>query len=68
MAGNIQVNYVDTFQTRIMSAFTNLTKLDSSTYPAVSTVQVYPDPTTGGVNALTSINVYDQWALRVKTA
>jgi hypothetical protein len=60
----IQVNYVDTFQTRFMSAFKNLTLLDSTTYPAITTKNVYPDPSTGLTNALTSYNVYDQWALR----
>ena len=67
MAGTVQVNYVDTFQTRIMQCFFNLTSANPTLYPAISSIQIYPDPSTGGVDALTAINIYDQWALRVKT-
>lgn len=55
----IQVNYVDTFQTRFYQSFTNLTQLDSTTYPATTTQQVDTDNP-----SLTCYNVYDQWALR----
>lgn len=50
-----------------MSAFENLTKLDSTLYPAITTRSIYPDAATGLTNAITAYNVYDQWALRVHT-
>ena len=60
----IQVNYVDSFQTRVAQSFVNLTAINSTKYPAVTTVQIYPDPSTGLTNALTSYNVYAQNAFR----
>jgi len=60
----IQINRVDTFQTRVAQSFVNLTAINSTKYPAVTTIQVYPDPSTGLTNALTSYNVYDQYAFR----
>jgi hypothetical protein len=57
-----QTNYIDTFQTRFFQSFVNLTKEDSTTYPAVTTVQVQNTNT----EPLTTYSIYDQWALRVK--
>jgi len=68
MAGTVQVTYVDTFQTRLMQSFVNMTSANPTLYPATTAIQVYPDPSTGGVNPLTAINIYDQWALRVVTS
>lgn len=56
----VQVNYVDTFQTRFFQSFVNLTKINSTTYPAVTTVQIHDTNT----EPLTAYNIYDQWALR----
>jgi len=55
----IQVNYVDTFQTRFYQSFINLTKIDSTAYPAVTTMQ-----TDAENPSLSCYNIYDQWALR----
>lgn len=58
----ISVTYVDTFQTRFSQSFVNLTKLDSTIYPAVTTTQYQDDLTSG--ETLTAFFIYDQWALR----
>jgi hypothetical protein len=60
----VEVNYVDTFQTRFFQSFVNLTKQDSTKYPALTTVRYDTDTNTG---TLTSYSVYDQFALRVWT-
>lgn len=57
------VTYVDTFQTRFFQSFVNLTKLDATLYPAVTTVSLGYNDTTTGV-ATTAYQIYDQWALR----
>jgi hypothetical protein len=63
---SIEINKVDTFQTRLMQSFVNLTQLNSTTYPAVTTVRIeYPENCTS-CEALTSISIYDQWAFRTK--
>jgi hypothetical protein len=55
--------YVDTFQTRFMQSFVNLTKIDSTKWPAVTSAQVeYCDMSS--VPQLTAYFVYDQFALR----
>jgi hypothetical protein len=59
----IQVNYVDTFQTRFFQSFVNLTQQDSTVYPAITTKQIDTENT-----SLTCYNVYDQWALRTQEA
>jgi hypothetical protein len=66
----VEINHIDTFQTRFYQSFVNLTKEDSSTYPALTTVRIEPNylPNTGtATDLLTSYSIYDQWALRVKT-
>ena len=60
----VEINYVDTFQTRFFQSFVNLTKQDSTTYPAVTTMQVQQTNT----EPLTTYSVYDQWALRTQEA
>jgi hypothetical protein len=55
--------YVDTFQTRFMQSFVNLTKINSTKWPAVTSAQVeYSDMSS--VPQLTAYFVYDQYALR----
>lgn len=63
----IQINKVDTFQTRFYQSFVNLTKYNSTSYPAVTTRQVDIPENCTNCEALTTINIYDQWALRVVT-
>jgi len=58
----VSVTYVDTFQTRVSQSFVNLTKLNSSLYPAVTTSQIEYNDT--GMAAVTAYFIYDQWALR----
>jgi len=61
------VTKVDSFQTRLMQSFVNLTALDSTTYPAVTTMQLEYNDTTNGV-ATTAYFIYDQWAIRTKSS
>lgn len=61
----VDIKHIDTFQTRFFQSFVNLTKYNSSTYPATSTINVQNFET--GAEALTSIQIYDQWALRIIT-
>jgi len=58
----ISVTKVDTFQTRYSQSFVNLTQINSTTYPALTTSQVQYNDT--GSDALTAYFIYDQWALR----
>jgi hypothetical protein len=59
----VEVNYIDTFQTRFFQSFVNLTRQDATTYPAVTTIRIENTNT----EPLTSYSIYDQWALRVET-
>lgn len=62
----VEINKIDTFQTRFFNSFVNLTKQNSSTYPAVTTVRIEPAYLDGtGTDRLTSYTIYDQFALRV---
>jgi hypothetical protein len=64
----IEINRPDTFQTRFFQSFVNLTKYNSTTYPAITTVRITPMPNECTTcEPLTSYSVYDQWALRVVT-
>jgi len=64
----VQINRVDTFQTRFYQSFVNLTKFNSTSYPAVTSVQIDQTPEfCSTCEALTAYNIYDQWALRVVT-
>jgi hypothetical protein len=57
-----------------MQSYVNLTKYNSSQYPAVSVVKIetldqsnaFSDRGTV-TDLLTTVNIYDQWALRVVT-
>lgn len=61
-----QIIKVATFQEKINSAFVNLTELDSSLYPAVTTVQITQPEFNTAAPALSTYFIYDQWALRTK--
>lgn len=63
----IEINKVDSFQTRLMQSFVNLTKYNSTSYPAVTTWRIDQPENCTTCEALTSISIYDQWALRVVT-
>jgi hypothetical protein len=62
-----EIKHIDTFQTRFFQSFVNLTKQDSTTYPATSAITYTNYPGTQA-ESLTSICIYDQFALRVSTA
>ena len=53
------------FQSRLFQSFVNLTKNNSTTYPALTTVRI--DYTTL-TDRLTTYVVHDQYALRVLTS
>jgi hypothetical protein len=57
---------IDSFQTRVYMSYKNMTKTNNTTYPAVTTINITNFET--GVEPLTTINVYDQWALRTTTS
>lgn len=60
------VTYVDTFQTRFMNSFVNLTRLDNTKWPAITATKFeYSDTNFGNIPPLTAYYVYDQFALRV---
>lgn len=58
------VTYVDSFQTRFMQSFVNLTLLDRTLYPSVTTMKLQYGDTSDGTNPVSAYFVYDQWALR----
>lgn len=60
----ISVTKVDTFQARFMQSFVNLTQLDSTAYPAVTSMQLQYGDTSDGNNPVSAYFIYDQWALR----
>jgi hypothetical protein len=62
-----EISRPDTFQTRFFNSFVNLTRQDSTKYPAVTTIRVEPSYITGGtrLDPLTSYTIFDQYALRV---
>jgi len=61
----IVFNKIDTFQTRIAQSYVNLTQADSTSYPATSVITIDRPEWDAGAEALTAVNIYDQWALRV---
>lgn len=63
----IEVTKIDTFQTRFFQSFVNLTKYNSTSYPAVTSIRIDRPENCTTCEALTSISIYDQWALRVVT-
>jgi len=56
--------YVDSFQTRFSQSFVNLTKLNSTTFPAVTTVDVGFRDSDTTTPSITTYFIYDQYALR----
>ena len=64
----LEYNYIDSFQTRFFQSFVNLTKYNSTQYPAATSIRIAPKPENCTTcEPLTSISIYDQWALRVVT-
>jgi len=62
----VEIKHIDTFQTRFFNSFVNLTKQDSTKYPAVTTTRIEPNYLQGtSMDLLTSYSIYDQFALRV---
>ena len=59
----VEVIKVDTLQTRLFQSFVNLTKSNSTLYPATTTVQIDNTITP----ALTTYFVYDTFAFRVSS-
>ena len=69
----IEITKVDTFQAKFNSAFVNLTQLDSSTYPAVTSMRIDPVDSSNAFpgttqTALTAYFIFDQYALRTKAS
>jgi len=56
----IQYVNVDTPVTRFAQSFVNLTQINSTKYPALTTKQV----DTTMYDPLTTFSIYDQWAFR----
>jgi hypothetical protein len=63
----LNINKIDTFQTRFFQSFVNLTKYDSTLYPAVTTFVTQRQENCPSCPPLSTYNIYDQWALRVLT-
>ena len=63
----LNINKIDTFQTRFFQSFVNLTKFDSTLYPAVTTFVTQRQENCPTCPPLSTYNIYDQWALRVVT-
>jgi hypothetical protein len=58
----IEVIKVDSIQTRLMQSFVNLTQLNSTRYPATTSMQIQYSDT--GTAMTTAYFVYDQYAFR----
>ena len=64
----VEIKHIDTFQTRFFNSFVNLTKQDSTKYPAITTTRIEPAYLQGtSTDLLTSYTIFDQFALRVWT-
>jgi hypothetical protein len=61
-----EVIKVSTFQEKINSAFINLTEINSTTYPATTSIQIDQPEFSTTTPALTTYYIYDQWAMRTK--
>lgn len=57
----VQITKVDNLQTRLFQSFVNLTQSNSTTYPALTVMQVDNTMQT----PLTAYYIYDQFALRL---
>jgi len=64
---SLEINKIDTFQTRFFQSFVNLTKYNSTSYPAHTSIRIQQPENCTSCPALTSITIVDQWALRVVT-
>ncbi len=58
----LQYTNVDSLQTRIMQSFVNLTRLNSTRFPASTSMQIQYGDT--GTAMLTAYFIYDQYAFR----
>lgn len=63
----IQYNKMDSIQTRMYQSFVNLTQYNSTLYPSKSSVVITRPEFCSECEALTSVSMFDQWALRVVT-
>jgi hypothetical protein len=63
-----QFTIVDNFQTKFSQSFVDLTALDSTTYPAITTVSLDQHEMGNGVPPLSVYNIYRQYALRTKAS
>lgn len=63
----VEIRKVDTLQTRLYNSFVNLTRQDSTKYPALTTTRIEPNylPDSTRTDLLTSYTIYDQFALRI---
>jgi hypothetical protein len=65
----VTVTKVDSLQTRLYQSFVNLTKNNSTTYPALTTISIqHPDPSCTNCEGLTAYQIYDQWAIRTASS
>lgn len=60
----ITVTKVDSFQTRFSQSFVNLTQLNPTTYPALTSMELQYGDTSDGTSPVSAYFIYDQWALR----
>lgn len=63
----LEINRIDTFQTRVFQSFVNMTAENSTVYPATTSIKISRPENCTDCEALTSISIYDQWAFRIKT-
>lgn len=63
----IEINKIDTFQTRVYQSFVNLTSENSSLYPANTSVRITRQENCTECEPLTTYSIFDQWAVRFKT-
>jgi hypothetical protein len=69
----ITVTKVDTFQAKLNSALFNLTKLDSATYPALTSIRIDEPDTSNAFTGttfepITAYYIFDQYALRTRSS
>lgn len=60
--------YVNSFQSKVEQSYVNLTKLNSTLYPATTSVQYQYTDSSSGTPAVTAYFIYDQYALRTIAA
>jgi len=64
----IEINKIDTFQTRVFQSFVNLTSLSSTKFPAVTSARITKYENCTECEPLTSYSIFDQWAVRTISA